>query len=61
MITVLITFPFLHSKKKPILKTACSATKPLPQAGKENKENNAAGLLNTSLVALLCKQNIFSF
>ena len=50
MMTVLITVRWLHSKKKPNLKSACSGTKPqrglpLPQAGKENKESNSAGSL----------------
>ena len=37
MVTVLITFPCLHSKKKePIFKMACSGTKPQP--GKKQRK-----------------------
>ena len=57
MVTVLITFPCLHSKKGTNLKngmfwnkaTEWTAT---PQSRERNKESNGAGLLNTSLIPL---------
>ena len=68
MMTVLITFPCLHSKKenqgnatkaKP---KACSRAKPqsrlpLPQAGKQQRKQRCR-IAKYILIALLCKQNI---
>ena len=65
--TVIVTFPCLHSEKGANLEngmfwnkaTEGTTTPPSRESG-NYKESNGAGLLNTSLIPLLCKQNNFS-
>ena len=57
MMTVLITFPCLHSKKGTNLENGMFWNKATegtttPQSRERNKESNGAGLLNTSLIPL---------
>ena len=66
MMTVLITFPCLHSKKGTNLENGMFWNKATegtttPQSRERNKESNGAGLLNTSLIPLLCEQNNLPF